>query len=120
MNSNRDRARSRLFTKYPSEKVAVWEVRGEDSNADLAGPHRQPVLGFYEGKYYDVVDFALDMPGFFAWGYGGDVREVKIEAITESKARQMKDARRELKELEKRRDELNKKVEWLTLGGSAK
>jgi len=118
MSDKRDRARSRLFSKTPSEKVSIWEVRAEDTNPDLHGPHCQKLLGYYEGKFYDVVDFALDMPGFFAWGAGGDIKEIKIEPITASKARQMLAAKQELKELEKRKDELNQRVEWLKLGGT--
>ena len=99
--------------------TGTWEIRAEDTNCDMGGPHHQTLLGYYRGRYIDVVESALDMPGFFAWGYGGDINEIKVEPLTGSKTKQLKEAKKELKEVDKRKDDLEKKIDWLTLGGTA-
>ena len=117
-NAQRDRAKERLCAKYPFETKGTWVVKGEASNADMAGPHIMPTLGYFSGKYVDVIEYALDMNGFFAWGAGGSVEAIKVEPITQSKTKQLKDAKRELSKVKQREDELNKQIEWLTLGGT--
>jgi hypothetical protein len=73
---------SRL-TKADLDKVAVWEIRGEDPNCDWGGAHYQPNLGTVQGRLRDVIEYAVDLPNFWTWGGGGDFREVKIQTVTD-------------------------------------
>lgn len=116
--SNRENAKKRLLGQFPLEKTGIWEIRGEDDNADFGGHHYQQLLGYFEGRYGDIVDFALNLKGFFAWGYGGDIKEVKVVKVDTSKTKQLAEAKAELEELEKRKKELEAKVTWLIVGGA--
>ena len=58
--------------KHSLSEVGVWLVKGEDSNPDMGGSHYQPTLGYFEGKLSDVIRYAVELPGFWQWGGGGD------------------------------------------------
>lgn len=63
-----------------------FRVTGEDGNADLAGPHHEPVLAILEGPLWAVINEAVTLKGFYAWGRGGKIvpykpREVKIRKV---------------------------------------
>lgn len=70
-----------LTQKYSLAEWGVWKVLGEDPNPDFGGPHIMPELGFFEGTLKDVILKAVDLPGFWQWGTGGDIRKVTIEPI---------------------------------------
>lgn len=80
-----DRARERLLKGHDPDERAVWRILGEDTNCDLGGSHTQPELIVLTGRYASVVDHALRMPRFFAWGYGGDVEKVTVGTVDDSK-----------------------------------
>lgn len=62
-----------LLEKYPGlAKEGIWHVRGEDPNCDFGGYHHMPSLGYYEGKLESVIRHAVQLPGFWQWGAGGD------------------------------------------------
>ena len=62
-----------LLKKYTLESYGTWKVRGEDPNPDMGGHHYQPDLGMFEGTLGDVIDYAVTLPNFWAWGSGGDI-----------------------------------------------
>lgn len=115
---SQETAKNRLLGKFPATQDGIWEVRGEDPNCDLGGAHYQPLLGYYKGRYSDIVDYALELSGFFQWGYGGDIKEVKIVEIDASKKKQLQEAKARLKELDKEKEDLEAKITWLTVGGA--
>jgi hypothetical protein len=78
MDSATDRRVQELRNKYPADKTATWEIRGEDPNCDLGGHHGNPRLGVMIGRYEDVLEKALSMPGFWTWGWGGKVEPLEI------------------------------------------
>jgi hypothetical protein len=108
--SNKQKAKERLLEEHPSNKESIWKILGEDGNADFVGSHTQPDLGTYQGKYIDVVEFALEEPGFFAWGFGGDIKEVQVHPINDSIREKIKTLQTELNELEERKVEIVKQL----------
>lgn len=48
-----------LLKKHSLQEEGTWCVRGEDINCDLAGPHHEPILGYFEGTLYDVLHEAV-------------------------------------------------------------
>lgn len=64
---------SKLLEKHQLSEEGTWEVRGEDPNCDLGGPHHEPFLGVYSGRLEDVIRMAVDLPGFWQWGGGGRI-----------------------------------------------
>ena len=68
----------RLLEKHSLTERGEWEVRGEDGNADIGGSHRQPYLGTFSGTLETVVRHAVNLPGFWTWGEGGDIRKIVI------------------------------------------
>ncbi len=115
---SKDNSRNRLLADYPADQIGMWQVRGEDPNCDLGGTHHMPDLGLYEGQYIDIVELALNMPRFFSWGGGGEIREVKSKKIGPNTVRQMKETKAELRDVNKRKEELEKRLDWLKLGGT--
>jgi hypothetical protein len=80
-----------LVKSYPLDTYGVWKVLGEDPNCDFVGPHRQPDLGTFEGKLEDIITYAVELPSFWSWGVGGDIKKVLIHKITaESNAARIK------------------------------
>lgn len=83
-NKNRVRyestnAYTNLLQKHSLDEHGVWRVLGECDNAGLAGSHTQPDLGTYEGKLDDVINTAVNLPNFWAWGAGGDIQKVTVQ-----------------------------------------
>ena len=117
MSKNTDMVRRRLINKFPATQEGTWWIRGEDPNCDWGGPHSQPNLGYYTGRYVDIVDLALTMPGFWTWGGGGSISEVKTKAVSPDTARQIAEITAELDAVNKQKDELEKALEWTKLGG---
>jgi hypothetical protein len=76
-NSNVDRCRKNLLTEFPKDTVGVWTIYGEDSNCDLGGFHSEPLLEVVYGTYKNVVEYAIGLDGFFAWGSGGRIVRMK-------------------------------------------
>lgn len=70
-----------LLQKHSLSEEGIWQVYGEDSNADLHGSHHQPLLGIYQGKLQDVIRHAVLMSGFWQWGAGGDIKKITISTI---------------------------------------
>lgn len=113
--SVRPAIKERLLKEYPEDQYGVWEIRGEDANADLAGSHHMPTLGYFEGKYGEIVEYALELNRFFTWGGGGDIRPIKTMKIDEDSAWQLRKAKAELKRIEKEKEEIEKRITFLTL-----
>jgi hypothetical protein len=78
-NTTIERARQRLIALHGANDEGLWAIHGEDPNVDLGGSHIEPHIETVEGKYGDVVDYALSLPGFFNWGHGGSVRKIEVK-----------------------------------------
>jgi hypothetical protein len=104
---DREHLRARFLTKYPRSQRGVWLIRGEDDNADLAGPHDKPKLAKVTGTYEQAVDYALDIPRFVSWGRGGSIEPVVTEPIIDLDNLQ-EDLR---KKLLLERDGLNRRID---------
>lgn len=70
-----------LLKKHSLFETGLWEVKGEDENADLFGSHHQPYLGTLEGRLEDVIREAVTMSQFWSWGAGGSIRKVEIKKV---------------------------------------
>lgn len=70
--------KDQLLKKYPQDTVGIWRIEGEDPNCDLGGQHGNPYLKTVEGSYDDAVMYALTLPGFIGWGYGGNITKVEV------------------------------------------
>lgn len=82
-----DDIRKRLLNGAKPDEEGTWIILGEDPNCDMGGPHVQPKLGVVQGRYIDVVDYALGLSGFFTWGAGGDIERVKVTKVDSESAR---------------------------------
>jgi hypothetical protein len=91
-----------LLKKHSLNEEGTWAIFGEDPNCDFGGHHHQPELGIYQGKLTDVIDIAVNLPSFWQWGPGGDIRKIKIKKADSSKRRI---------ELQKRREKLMCEIE---------
>lgn len=99
-----ENAKGRLKNKF--SEYGIWEVKGEDTNPDYGGTHYQEVLGYFEGKLEHVFYYAINLPGFFCWGSGGDFKLIKITKITDRDSK-------EFINLIVRRDKLRKEIDIL-------
>ena len=61
--------------------MPYFVVYGEDPNCDMAGPHHEPVLGYFEGNRKDVEEYAKSLPNWSAWGRGGHVDELHFQQV---------------------------------------
>lgn len=106
---NREHLRARFLSKYPRDQRGVWIIRGEDDNADLAGPHDMPKLGKVKGTYEQAVDYALDIPRFISWGGGGSIEPFKTKPDPVIDLDNLQEDLR--KKLLLERDALNKRID---------
>ena len=72
----------RLLEKYGRSHYGIWEVRGEDNNADMGGSHHEPLLGFFQGTLEEVINKAYTLKGFTTWGGGGSIKLNTPEKVT--------------------------------------
>lgn len=65
--------------KHDNNTYGYWEVFGENPNADYAGFGTAPKLGIVQGKFINVLTWAINQPRWFTHGAGGEIRRIKIE-----------------------------------------
>ena len=95
-----------VYKKYPIplDKVGIFRVKGEDPNPD------QPDLGVFRGKFEDVAEYAVEIPGFWQWGSGGSIEEIKIKEITADSSKKRKALLEEQKALKKKLKEIEESL----------
>jgi hypothetical protein len=59
--------------KYRLDDEGTWNIYGEDPNCDMGGSHHEPFLETVEGPLSDVIDYAVNLKGFWQWGAGGRI-----------------------------------------------
>jgi len=94
----------RLLEKHSLDEEGIWQIFGEDPNCDFGGSHHQPDLGIVQGKLLDVIAHAVELPQFWQWGAGGDIKSIgkEIPKVDANSSARRKELRQEAKELEKR------------------
>lgn len=70
-----------LIKKYPLSENGIWAIYGEDSNCDMGGSHSMPLLEHTQGKLDDVVQYAVELPGFWQWGWGGRIDKLPVPKL---------------------------------------
>jgi len=99
-----------LLKKHSLDETGTWEIVGEDPNCDLGGHHYQPKLGMVEGRLGDIIAYAVELPSFWTWGAGGDIKKIgkpiKITAESNAERARLQEQaarlREELKQVEQR------------------
>ena len=108
---NTERARARLMAQHGANEEGIWAIHGEDPNTDLGGSHIEPHIETVEGKYGDIVDYALSLPGFFGWGSGGSVRKIEIKKRVDQKSiGERAELLKKRADLQKQLDEVDSKL----------
>lgn len=102
-----------LLKKYTLSDIGVWCVKGEDPNCDLGGPHYQPILGYFTGSLASVIDEAVELPGFWQWGYGGDISAVEIKQSNPDTSKRRKELQYQITELNKKLSDAKSQLEKL-------
>ena len=70
-----------LLSKYDLGDCGLWEISGEDPNPDLTGSHHMPIIGHVEGELNDVINYAVNLSGFWQWGGGGKISKIKYKIL---------------------------------------
>jgi hypothetical protein len=97
-------------TKYPLERYGIWDVHGDDENCDLGGSHIRPFLGRFEGRFIDVLRYAVTMPRWRCWGQG-DVRlSAPVKKLTPADVIDKEDLVARIKEKQAEVDVLKKEL----------
>lgn len=103
-----------LLDEYPLTTYGTWRIFGEDSNPDFGGSHHCPELALVEGTLNDIINYAVALPRFWAWGSGGEIRfvntPVKIVPDTVKKIRELQEKKNELRQ---EIDEIDKQLACL-------
>lgn len=90
----------RLLEAHSLTEEGTWQIRGEDPNCDLGGHHHMPDLGTVQGKLDDIIAYAVELPGFWQWGSGGEIRAVHVRKIDSDSIRRENELRARKRELE--------------------
>jgi hypothetical protein len=73
--------RDRLMCKYSADTTGIWHITGGDMSNYGSPSSHVPDLGCYEGRYKDVVDYALTLSSFYGWGQGGEVTKINPTVV---------------------------------------
>lgn len=101
----------KLIEKYSLDEEGTWRVRGEDPNCDFGGYHHMPDLGYFQGKLADIVAMAVEHPGFWQWGAGGEITKIRSVAVTKDSIKEIQKLKDRKAELERELQEVNKVLE---------
>lgn len=71
----------RMLEKTSINEYGVWDIYGEDPNCDMGGHHHTPFLERVSGRLGDVISYAEQLPEFWQWGHGGEIRAYKEKNI---------------------------------------
>lgn len=106
----------KLLEEYSLDADGVWEIRGEDPNCDFGGYHHQPYLTDAKGKLTDVIDYAVELDGFWGWGSGGTIKPRSAPVVVDATVSKR---RAELRERIRRLDDelYNAKEDLKRIGG---
>lgn len=99
-----------LLSRHKLSETGTWQIFGEDSNAELAGPHHTPLLATVDGKLEDVINYAIDLPRWATWGGGGEIRKTEVIKVDTAEILRRREMERELKDLEVRVKELKQEL----------
>jgi hypothetical protein len=114
---------NKLKSQHSLDEYGIWEVYGEDPNCDLGGHHHNPFLGVFEGTLEEVLYEAVELSGFWQWGYGGEIKSQarhKVKRATPmserspeaKKIRELEEAKKDVlakvQEIDRMLDELRK------------
>lgn len=99
----------RLLEKNSLTDYGLWRVRGEDPNCDFGGHHHEPELGIFEGKLHDVIEYAVRLPRWYTWGYGGSIEPYGKKEIMKITSKSIDD----LEAMRKERDAVKKQMRAL-------
>jgi hypothetical protein len=67
--------------KYELDEEGTWQVYGEDPNCDYHGPHHNPYLATYTGRFLNVAKKAVELVGFWQWGAGGYIKKIEVTKV---------------------------------------
>ena len=103
-----------LLKKHNLDETGTWKILGEDPNCDFGGHHHQPDLGMVEGRLGDIIAYAVELPGFWQWGGGGNIRKmnapIKINAQSNAERVRLQEQAARLREELKRIEQQLKTV----------
>lgn len=67
---------------YEKSEQGIWLVEGEDqSNGGFWDTPQIPRLGYFEGKYGDVLKRAQQWKRWKSWGRGGTITKIEITKL---------------------------------------
>ena len=101
---------SKLLKKHSLKEYGIWRVTGEDPNCDMGGYHHMPYLGTFEGTLEDVITLAVELPGFWQWGGGGEIDKTNVTKIDRNTIEIRNRQRTRLEELTKETEFLKKEL----------
>lgn len=108
-----ERVKTSLLAEHSADAYGIWQIKGEDGNVDFAGPHHMPTLGFFEGTYADIVEYAVNLKSFWSWGAGGSISLVSVTRIEAASVRELKETTEALAALKEQEEILIGKLEKL-------
>lgn len=73
----------KILETYSLDSKGIWDIYGEDPNCDMGGTHHTPFLERVSGRLEDVFAYAEQLPQFWQWGDGGEIRPYKEKGIRE-------------------------------------
>jgi hypothetical protein len=79
-----------LLKKHSLTEVGTWQIYGEDPNCDMGGHHHEPELGVVTGNLKDVIEYAVNLPNFWAWGGGGRIAKIVVRDVKTERYNQVR------------------------------
>ena len=67
-----------------SNEYGIWEVKTFDKNFGLrncSGTIKRYLIGYYQGTFYDVLDYVIDHKEFMKDNLGGTFSKINVENL---------------------------------------
>jgi hypothetical protein len=70
-----------LLKQHQLDEFGLWEIRGEDANADFGGPHYEPYIATVQSTLKQAIEYAVNQNNFWTWGGGGSIKKITLTEI---------------------------------------
>lgn len=99
-------AGKKVVQKYPNF-YGYWKIMSEGDG------YSNKVLEIVKGELHDVIEYAVELPGFWTYGNGGTFVKIAVKEVNKKTIARRKELSSKIKELEEQLEVAKKELSVL-------